>query len=115
MGKNGSHTVHKGRTQAKSSISKVDEMDVSPVASTAPLGTQELALLRALINCSGRVVGRRELARLAGMTALHERRCDSLLVSIRKTLGSDSIRTVRGRGWILNIDNLEQATALVAA
>ncbi|MEY3148051.1 MAG: hypothetical protein RL688_1270, partial [Actinomycetota bacterium] len=26
-----------------------------------------------------------------------------------------SIKTVRGRGWILNIDNLEQATALVAA
>ena len=90
-------------------------MDVPPVNSAAPLGTQELALLRALIDCSGRVVGRRELARLAGMSALHERRCDSLLVSIRKTLGSDSIRTVRGRGWILNIDNLEQATALVAA
>ena len=90
-------------------------MDVSPVASNAPLGTQELALLRALINCSGRVVSRRELARLAGMTALHERRCDSLLVSIRKTLGSDSIRTVRGRGWMLNVDNLEQATVLAAA
>jgi len=90
-------------------------MDLPPVNGTAPLGTQELALLRALIDCSGRVVGRRELARLAGMSALHERRCDSLLVSIRKTLGSDSIRTVRGRGWILNIDNLEQATALVAA
>ena len=90
-------------------------MDVPPVDSAAPLGTQELALLRALIGCSGRVVSRRELARLAGMSALHERRCDSLLVSIRKTLGSDSIRTVRGRGWILNIDNLEQATALVAA
>ena len=115
MGKNGSHTVHKGRTQAKSSISKVVPMDVPPVNSAAPLGTQELALLRALIDCSGRVVGRRELARLAGMSALHERRCDSLLVSIRKTLGSDSIRTVRGRGWILNVDNLEQATVLVAA
>ena len=90
-------------------------MDLPPVNGTAPLGTQELALLRALINCSGRVVSRRELARLAGMSALHERRCDSLLVSIRKTLGSDSIRTVRGRGWMLNVDNLQQATVLVAA
>ncbi len=90
-------------------------MDVPTVDSTAPLGTQELALLRALIDCSGRVVNRRELARLAGMTALNERRCDSLLVSIRKTLGSDSIRTVRGRGWMLNVDNLEQASILAAA
>lgn len=60
-------------------------------------------------------MSRRELARLAGMTTLHERRCDSLLVSIRKTLGSDSITTVRGRGWMLNTNNLEQATTLVAA
>ncbi|MSO39833.1 MAG: helix-turn-helix domain-containing protein [Ilumatobacteraceae bacterium] len=90
-------------------------MDVPAVDAATPLGSPELAVLRALINCSGRVVNRRELARLAGMTTLNERRCDSLLVSIRKTLGPDSIRTVRGRGWMLNVDNLEQATVLAAA
>lgn len=90
-------------------------MDQSPDAVPMLLGPQELAVLRALVDCSGRVVSRRELARLAGMAELNERRCDSLLVVIRKVLGPDSIRTVRGRGWMLNLDNLERATVLTAA
>jgi hypothetical protein len=52
---------------------------------------------------------------LAGIAELNDRRCYSLLVSIRKALGPSSIRTVRGRGWMLNDNNLEQANQLIAA
>jgi len=89
--------------------------DVASALSATPLPPHELAVLRALITCSGRVVSRRELSRLAGIAELNERRCDSLLVSIRKVLGPDSIHTVRGRGWMLNLTAIEQATSLLAA
>jgi DNA-binding response OmpR family regulator len=89
--------------------------DSSLTPATTPLPPQEVAVLRALITCSGRVVSRRELSRLAGIAELNERRCDSLLVSIRKVLGPDSIHTVRGRGWMLNLRAIEQATSLLAA
>lgn len=90
-------------------------VDAAVALSATPLPPQELAVLRALITCSGRVVSRRELSRLAGIAGLNDRRCDSLLVSIRKALGPESIRTVRGRGWMLNVNNLEQANQLIAA
>ena len=115
----GSHAVHKSQTLGKSAIPRVGDMettvDVAGALSAAPLPPQETAVLRALITCSGRVVSRRELSRLAGIADLNERRCDSLLVSIRKALGPESIRTVRGRGWMLNVNNLEQANHLIAA
>ena len=115
----GSHGVHKSQTWRKPAISRVVGMelagDSTDVLTATPLPPQESAVLRALIICSGRVVSRRELSRLAGIAELNERRCDSLLVSIRKALGPDSIRTVRGRGWMLNLNNLEQANLLVAA
>ena len=90
-------------------------VDVAGAQSATPLPPQESAVLRALITCSGRVVSRSELSRLAGIADLNDRRCDSLLVSIRKALGPSSIRTVRGRGWMLNDDNLELANRLIAA
>ena len=90
-------------------------IDTTYVLSATPLPPQESAVLRALIICSGRVVSRRELSRLAGIADLNERRCDSLLVSIRKALGPDSIRTVRGRGWMINHAAIDQATSLLAA
>ncbi len=90
-------------------------IDATDVLTATPLPPQESAVLRALIICSGRVVSRRELSRLAGIAELNERRCDSLLVSIRKALGPDSIHTVRGRGWMLNHAAIEQATSLLAA
>jgi len=89
--------------------------DSSLTPATSPLPPQEAAVLRALITCSGRVVSRRELSRLAGIAELNERRCDSLLVSIRKVLGPDSIHTVRGRGWMINLSAIDQATSLLAA
>ena len=48
-------------------------------------------MLAVLVENHHRVVGRRELARRAGLTDLNERRCDSVLVGIRKLLGPDSI------------------------
>ena len=90
-------------------------IDAADVLSATPLPPQESAVLRALIICSGRVVSRRVLSRLAGIAELNERRCDSLLVSIRKVLGPDSIHTVRGRGWMLNHAAIDQATSLLAA
>ena len=89
--------------------------DSSLTPATSPLPHQEAAVLRALVTCSGRVVSRRELSRLAGIAELNERRCDSLLVSIRKVLGPDSIHTVRGRGWMINLSAIDQATSLLAA
>jgi DNA-binding response OmpR family regulator len=115
----GSHGVHKSQTWGKSVISRVADMettvDVAGALSVTPLPPQESAVLRALIACSGRVVCRRELSRLAGIAELNERRCDSLLVSIRKVLGPDSIHTVRGRGWMINLAAIEQASSLLAA
>ena len=83
---------------------------------TSPrLAHQEAAVLKALLDCRGRVVGRRELARLAGIADLNDRRCDSLLVAIRRRLGPDAIRTVRGRGWMLVPLAVDRAEVLLAA
>ena len=54
-----------------------------------------------LADHAGRVVGRAELARRAGITDLSARRCDSLIVGIRRRVGADRVRTIRRRGWML--------------
>ncbi len=46
-------------------------------------------MLNVLLDNRGRVISRRELARRAGLANLSERRCDSLLVSIRRALGPE--------------------------
>lgn len=66
-----------------------------------PLSRRELAVLLALADANGRVLTRRELARRAGLRETSPRRCDSLLVQLRRVLGQEAIRTVRGRGWAL--------------
>jgi DNA-binding response OmpR family regulator len=58
-------------------------------------------VLAVLVANRRRVVGRRELARAAGLAELSERRCDSVLVGVRRMLGPDSIVTVRSRGWMI--------------
>lgn len=70
-------------------------------------------MLKVLLAHHGRVLGRRELARQAGLGELSERRCDSVLVGIRRALGPDSIRTVRSRGWMLTPAAVETATKLL--
>ena len=68
-------------------------------------------MLAVLVENSHRVVSRRELSRLAGLEGLSERRCDSVLVQIRRHLGADALTTVRGRGWRLVPSALDQARA----
>jgi len=47
------------------------------------------------------VLSRSEIARQAGIDELSDRRCDSLIVGIRRRIGADQIVTVRRRGWML--------------
>lgn len=54
-----------------------------------------------LARHAGTVLSRAELARQAGIADLNARRCDSLIVGIRRQIGAERIRTVRRRGWIL--------------
>jgi DNA-binding winged helix-turn-helix (wHTH) protein len=76
------------------------------------LGEQEQSVLSVLLDNRGRVISRRELARRAGLADLSERRCDSLLVAIRRALGPNSVVTVRSRGWMLSDDAIGLASAL---
>ncbi|MEY2523433.1 MAG: hypothetical protein QOJ66_1998 [Ilumatobacteraceae bacterium] len=69
-------------------------------------------MLSVLLVNRGRVISRRELARRAGLANLSERRCDSLLVAIRRALGPQSVVTVRSRGWMLNDEAIDAASAL---
>jgi DNA-binding response OmpR family regulator len=62
---------------------------------------QQRAVLAVLVANRRRVVGRRELSRLAGLADLSERRCDSVLVGVRRLIGADGVVTVRGRGWMI--------------
>ena len=71
-------------------------------------------MLAVLVANRNRVVGRRELARQAGLAELNQRRCDSLLVGVRRQLGPESIITVRSRGWILADHAVSVAEALLA-
>jgi DNA-binding response OmpR family regulator len=79
------------------------------------LGEQEQSVLNVLLANRRRVISRRQLARRAGLAGLSERRCDSLLVSIRRALGPNSVVTVRSRGWMLSDDAIEPAFALISA
>ncbi|MBL6620569.1 MAG: helix-turn-helix domain-containing protein [Ilumatobacteraceae bacterium] len=58
-------------------------------------------MLDALAARSGRVVSRSELARAVGVADLSERRCDSLVVAVRRAVGAERVVTVRRRGWML--------------
>jgi DNA-binding response OmpR family regulator len=77
------------------------------------LGAQERAVLSVLVANRNRVIGRRELSRQAGFTELSGRRCDSVLVGLRRVLGHDAIITVRSRGWMLAATAADAAAALL--
>ena len=68
------------------------------------LRPHERAVLDVLIAANGRVLSREHLMRRAGLSDVGPRRADSILVQLRRVLGADAIRTVRGRGWYLTRD-----------
>lgn len=63
------------------------------------LSVHEVAILGVLAGAGGRVVSRNELQRRAGLLRCAPRRCDALIVGLRRALGPATIVTVRGRGW----------------
>jgi DNA-binding response OmpR family regulator len=65
------------------------------------LTSQERAVYQVLASNAGRVLSRAELARRAGLADLSSRRCDSLIVGIRRAIGAERVVTVRRRGWML--------------
>jgi DNA-binding response OmpR family regulator len=65
-----------------------------------PLSPREVEVLAALLDARGRVVTRTELTRRLGLGS--DRRCDSILVGLRRVLGPDAVRNVRQRGWRLD-------------
>jgi DNA-binding response OmpR family regulator len=72
--------------------------DAHPLEHLTP---QERAVYEVLVANAGRVLSRAELARRAGIADLSARRCDSLIVGIRRSVGTDRVLTVRRRGWML--------------
>lgn len=66
------------------------------------LTDRELAVLRALGR--GAVVSRADLIRDAGLSELSARRCESLIMTLRRILGPESIVNLRRRGWRLVAD-----------
>ena len=79
------------------------------------LGPRELAVLASLVENAGRVVDRDQLRRDAGLDQLSPRRCEAMLVGIRRALGPDAVVTVRRRGWRLNPEVTAMALAVISA
>ena len=78
------------------------------------LGPRERAVLSALVDHAGRVVDRDQLRRDAGLDQLSPRRCEAMLVGIRRALGPDAVVTVRRRGWRLNPEVMAMALAIIS-
>lgn len=76
------------------------------------LGAVEIAVLRVLVERTGRVTGRDDLNRLAGLDGT-QRRVDAALVPLRRRLGEGAIITIRRRGWLLHNDAASAARALL--
>ena len=66
-------------------------------------------MLAVLLEHPHRVLSRAELAQRSGLAGRSARRCDSVLVLVRRALGPGSIATVRGRGWMLHPQAIDLA------
>ena len=80
-----------------------------PSASLSALSEADLAVLRVLIDRAGRITSREDLNKLAGLSG-SQRRCEAVLVNLRRALGDGAIVTIRRRGWML--DNSVAAIAV---
>lgn len=79
----------------------------------SPLGATDRAVLEGLASRAGTVVSRTALRRLAQIFDLSERRCEASIGVIRRALGDEAIRTVRSRGWMLQVEYLDRAVSLL--
>lgn len=83
-----------------------------PSASPNGLSEIDLAVLRVLIARSGKITSRDDLNKLAGLNG-SQRRCEAVLVNLRKALGDGAIVTIRRRGWMLDSSVASRAAALM--
>jgi DNA-binding winged helix-turn-helix (wHTH) protein len=75
---------------------------VTSEGTTTELSDRELAVLVTLSR--GTVVSRADLIRDAGLADLSPRRCEGIILSLRRILGPDSILNLRRRGWRLAVE-----------
>jgi len=80
-----------------------------PSPSLRALSEADLAVLRVLVDRAGRITSREDLNKLAGLSG-SQRRCEAVLVNLRRALGDGAIVTIRRRGWML--DNSVAAIAV---
>jgi len=80
-----------------------------PYSSLSALSEADLAVLRVLVDRAGRITSREDLNKLAGLSG-SQRRCEAVLVNLRRALGDGAIVTIRRRGWML--DNSVAAIAV---
>jgi DNA-binding response OmpR family regulator len=104
------HSRHTDPKQPRSTVAVVDPQEVHLRIDDdgawldgrhLELSERELAMLLALSN--RRVTTRRQLSQAAGLQDQSVRRCDSILVGLRRHLPDSAIRNVRSRGWLLEI------------
>jgi len=81
----------------------------APSPSLSALSEADLAVLRVLVDRAGRITSREDLNKLAGLSG-SQRRCEAVLVNLRRALGDGAIVTIRRRGWML--DNSVAAIAV---
>ena len=86
-----------------------DKTTLDPVS---PLSDKDRAVLRVLVERAGKVTDRISLNKLAGLTGT-PRRCETILVTLRRALGEDAIVTVRRRGWMLTEAAVPRARGLL--
>lgn len=83
-----------------------------PSFSPGALSETDLAVLRVLVDRSGKITSRDDLNKLAGLSG-SQRRCEAVLVNLRKALGDGAIVTIRRRGWMLDNSVAAMAVALI--
>lgn len=82
------------------------------VPTPVSLSEADISVLRVLVSRAGKVTNRDDLNKLAGLSG-SQRRCEAVLVTLRKALGEGAIVTIRRRGWMLNESSVTEATTLI--
>jgi DNA-binding winged helix-turn-helix (wHTH) protein len=83
-----------------------------PSPNLSALSDADIAVLRVLVHRAGRITSREDLNKLAGLSG-SQRRCEAVLVNLRRALGDGAIVTIRRRGWMLDNSVAAIAIALI--